>query len=312
MRLRSRLRRWWRRSRSDTAQVFVPFFSLHEHFDRRAAPPSILYFGDSVVERVSRDDVDTRTLGEMVAERRGRKSCLAVSHSAYHPGVYLGLLRALGRMRHRPSLLIVPINLRCFSPQWDLRPAYQFAAELRALERYVADGTLPEPIAPPIESTEALAAYDQQGVSYPSSPHDRIGLFRAIVDRKAETEQDRVARLEQIFKFHYTHPLRGDHRRLVQLRELVDLATSMKIEVFTYLTPINYEAGLRYAGASFGIECEASIGTIRKSLNDRVVDWSQLVPMSGFVSPDIANEHLNERGRVTLADAIDQTAPGRG
>lgn len=278
-------------------------------------PPSVLYFGDSVVERVSRDDVDKRTLGEMVTERRGRERWLAVAHSAYHPGIYLALLRALQRMRHRPSLLIVPINLRCFSPQWDLRPAYQFADELRALEHYVNEGVLPGPITPVVETAEALAAYDAHRVTYPSSPHDRIGIFRAIVERKAETEQDRVARLEQIFKFHYTHPLHRDHRRLVQLRELVDLALSMKIEVFTYLTPINHEAGVRYAGTSFRTECDTSVGTIRDTLGDRLVDWTRLLPATAFVQPDIANEHLNAGGRIALAEAIDRTAPavsGRG
>lgn len=78
----------------------------------------ILYSGNSVVERVSRGHADETPLGQFVAKRlRPRYTTGVISHSAHRPGICLAISRTLASAPKKPSLVILPINMRCFSPQ---------------------------------------------------------------------------------------------------------------------------------------------------------------------------------------------------
>lgn len=316
------IRRAVRRATASRApgEGFTALRELQRHFDRTPAPP-VLYFGDSVVERISRDDADRRTLGELVVERMGgAEHCTCISHSAYHPAMFAALLRAVQRVQSQPRLVILPVNMRCFSPQWDHRPAYQFTKEISAIERFIADPSAPqETVEPMVESREDLAAYDSISVRYPSSALSRIGDFRRIVESTPQTESERAYRLEQIFKFHYTHALTPGHRKLRALLACCESIRDMNARALLYITPINYQAGSRYAGPTFLPEYQRSVAVLLDALaryeregQVTVVDWSTLLESRYFVQPDIANEHLNYSGRMRLANEIARNCPALG
>ena len=111
---------------------------LLEAFDQQnESAADILYFGDSVLQRISRDDKDIKTLSEMVARRLEPvyKTCI-LAHSAYTPRIFLALSQVFKIMRNCPKLVILPINIRAFSPQWDCRPHWQFEREILALRKF--------------------------------------------------------------------------------------------------------------------------------------------------------------------------------
>ena len=98
----------------------------------------ILYFGDSTVWHPT----GTQTTAEMLQELLPNQKVGELSHAAYGMDVYLSYVQYLLRQENRPRHVIIPINMRSFSPEWDLRPGYQFTREKRVLEMGIPLTTL--------------------------------------------------------------------------------------------------------------------------------------------------------------------------
>ena len=296
---------------------YAQLLQLSEAFDQEHEVPDALYFGDSVVERVSREDRDTRTLGQLVCDRlRDSIEATTVSHSAYHMGMYYWLVRALRRMKHRPRIAIVPINIRCFSPQWDLNPHWQFESELEILRTFERQIPL---VRPHVVTPEQLEAFDATSVNYPLVTLDRIGHFRLVIGAQPLSAEQLAFRRRVLFCFHYTHPLVLHHPRVVVLRQLLDLLADMNVAVLSYVTPVNYQAGLRHVGPDFGAIVEGNIRLLtdlilssdsRSSL--LFTDLSASLDSAKFFHEESATEHLNEAGRhwvaTRIAEAVEHVA----
>jgi hypothetical protein len=85
----------------------------------------------------------------------------------------------------------------------------------------------------------------------------------------------------------------------------------MGIQAVIYLTPINYQAGQKYAGDAFLDMIKANSLTIYNTLESRLkspnfsyYDFSQIFTSEKFFNMDCATEHLNENGRMELAKMI--------
>ncbi len=130
----SRLKRIFHKPSMSKDMKIIPYAELQKLmkcFNGDNEFPLVLYFGDLVVERISRDDLNQSTLGEMVTEDLKDIPTCYISHSSYNPKIYYYLLSALEKMKGYPKVVILPVNLRCFSPQWDLNPQWQFEDEIR-------------------------------------------------------------------------------------------------------------------------------------------------------------------------------------
>jgi hypothetical protein len=285
----------------------------------------ILYFGDSVVERVSRDDVDKTPLGQIVANRlRPSYTTCVISHSGYRPGIYLALSRVLDSAKKKPSLVILPINIRSFSPQWDWNPDFDFEREIVAINRYHRD---PQKKMIRLVPTNQIPvgfwkrqAFLRREVQYPLSSCKRIRHFVDIIANKSKDPCAVDFRWKQIFIFHYLYPLEANHRQLGYLQTLLSFLRDLGIPVVSYLTPINYQAGVRYAGDVFkalvlenvgkilqrmaGKPLSAISDTIYKGPKLTLADWTFLLTEKFFFHRNEPTEHLNESGRNKLSDGI--------
>lgn len=295
---------------------YSKLMELVRSFDRSRTPPHVLYFGDSVVERVANEDTDRRPLNQMVLDALKKNyRGLSISHSAYNPEVFYHLLAALERMKHRPKIVLLPINMRCFSPQWDLQPQWQHEEELQTLESYikkpqakiraVTDRSMR------IIPDSRINAFNATYVDYPLTSLNRIGQFIEIIESKPDTEEQAAFRRKQIFIFHYTHPLAADHRKLVVLINMFALLARMDIKTFAYITPINVEAGERYVGPEFRSLVKANVDVLSnevlKHINPAIQslrDYSFQCPSCAFFQDNLATEHLNQSGRLELTHRI--------
>ena len=82
----------------------------------------IVYLGDSTLSF----PLGEVTTGEILQEMLPAHDIGEISHPAYNLDVYLHYIRHIIRSSHRPHVVILPINMRSFSPEWDMRPGYQF------------------------------------------------------------------------------------------------------------------------------------------------------------------------------------------
>lgn len=293
---------------------YPKLLELLRAFDGNERPPDVLVLGDSVVERVAREDADRRSLAAMVIDGlrlQCEREAVCISHMGYHTGVYLGLLRVLQITRHRPGVVILALNLRSFGPRWFLDPTWQFHEEIRALERYLAHPSrgiprLPATVIDPAD----MEAFEATEVDYPETDLGRIGAFHDVIRSNPENAADVNFRWRQIFILHYMHALHRDHPRLVQLDEALGLLSRLGCSVFCYLTPLNHPAGVEYVGAPFLDAVRRNSAEVRRVAERhrrpglRFEDFTELVERAGFFSRHEAGEHLNESGRSRLAAAV--------
>lgn len=250
-----------------------------------ASAPQVLFAGDSVLERISRDE-EGATLAELVADALRPAATECVSRTGYHAGVYLSLMEEVIVRESRPRLVILPVNLRSFSPQWHGNPMWSF------------DGRGGEG-APP----EAWTAYDATRVECAASSLTTVREFREIVESRPPDAQGQRDRLRHIFTFHYLYRLGADHPHLESWRRILNAARAAGMAPLTYFTPVNHEAGRRYTGPLFAEVVERNKGVVRDALGD-VKDFSFLFDSGAFFTPDNATEHLRFEARRALARRI--------
>jgi hypothetical protein len=296
------------------AQSPQPIVELLDSYTGAGEAPEVLYFGDSVLFRVAHEDKDKTDLGHMVVAnlRPFYKTC-CICHGAYTARNFYYLARLLKVTAHTPKLVILPINMRSFSPQWDYRPVWQFEWEIGAIESFIADpkGTIPkypEKLPPDFEQ----ARFESIEVNYLGTNLNRIGQFTAVIAEKPVSEEGKRERWKTIFIFHYMHKLSSEHRTLLKLIELATCLSSQGIRLLIYITPVNYEAGKRYVGQLFDQTLTANVELIKHRLartgcssgNLVVADWSRMLGSKEFFHDSDPTEHLNEQGRKRLAEEI--------
>jgi len=287
---------------------FPALTAIREACASAAHAPEVLLFGDSVMERVSRHDVDRRDLGALVAAALPALSVLKISHSAFNPVIYAALARVVAQCPRVPRVTVLPINLRCFSPQWDLHPAWQFTQEIACIEAWLADSTSEIPALQDVRETAGfLADYAAQPVNYPLSGLRTVGEFRARVLEAPGNDAARDSRARDIFIFHYTHPLTPDHRRLTALRDTVASLMGAGTRVLAYVTPVNHAAGVRLVSDAFATSVRHNVRVLRAALAGteiQLLDLSDALAADRFFHEDLATEHLNETGRAELAARV--------
>ncbi|MCL4267993.1 MAG: hypothetical protein KJZ72_00540 [Anaerolineales bacterium] len=301
------------RKSGKTQPPYPELVGLLEGFNNTVPAPDILFFGDSVLLRVSRDDTDTDTLDQMLSKKLGGKlKLLSIAHTAYHMQIYKSLIRVLDVTKRKPRVVILPINLRSFSPQWDFYPAWQFHDEIQAVENYLSNPSLEIAGVNEVSATSnLLRLFDAIPVKYPLTELNRIGQFRSMIASKSKNEDQKNSRLRQIFIYHYMHPLSEDHPKIKALEECVRMLSVLKIPLVLYVTPINWEAGRKYVGWEFIEAVKSNVNTISNRLSPHQMDnkvnfadLSILLEAGCFFSDDNATEHLNQQGRRLLADEI--------
>jgi hypothetical protein len=285
--------------------------------------PDVLFFGDSVLERISRFDKNVRTIDQMVAGCLGNQISMGcISHTGYHIGVYYQFARLLQYLANRPKIIVFPINMRSFSPQWDMNPKHRCTEHIRKIEEYInkfGDNT-----------DECLYGTDKEisendflnsRVFYAGTSFQYVKEFENIIKTKPEHRDEIIFRRKHIFIYHYMHKLEPTHHKLLLLRNFIRLLKYMQIAAVVYMTPVNFRAGLKYVGDDFvrvfGSNLQVvydCLGCTPQSASSNSVfiegrscvfgDYSQSLGPEYFFNEDDPTEHLNETGRAFLAKII--------
>ena len=85
----------------------------------------VLYLGDSTLVLPAGEV----TTGEILQELLPDRHIDQIAHPAYGLDLFYDYVAHMDRHGAWPRTLVLPINLRSFSPAWDMRPAYQFERE---------------------------------------------------------------------------------------------------------------------------------------------------------------------------------------
>jgi len=283
--------------------------------------PELLIFGDSVFLRVASDDDCSMSLQEIL-DTHYKDDVFQVSGSGYHSGIFERFSALLSTQVGKPGIVILPINLRSFSPTWDLNPLYQFHAEIKLLSLF--ESRSPNYM---FSGEGTPSDLDNQSVILDCKGQKLITLadFLDIISQESEPGSEVwKRRLKAIFQYHYTCPLNSMHRKLQSLKKTIKHLNKIGVAVYSYITPINYEAGLEYCGDSFVKGVEENISIIKNELKSIVPslpdcesnlmfqldDFSFQFSKGVFFTHHNATEHLRFEGREFIAQHIIKKVQG--
>ena len=271
----------------------------------------ILYFGDSVIKGTVPSDSDKRSIPQLLEAQLSNKRVGRVSHAAYQMDLFLDYCRYVIRHPTPPEIIVIPINMRSFSPLWDLMPWCQFDVEriLLSQNRFLLKAFM-----------RPLRIFDYKPTpSITEEEFLRSDVFRGSV-RIGEVEDFQgpeyraITEGNTIRKIHanYLFPLDRDHRKMRSMRLIAEELTRAGIRPVFYVTPVDVQSCAEYE-PEFAEDLAQKVHLIEEILKARnvpLIDLSTSVDPEGFFwsyDPGLLhypNEHINQRGKKIVANRL--------
>jgi hypothetical protein len=253
-------------------------------------PADVLYLGDSTTFRFQPSDDDQRAMAEMLADLMPETRIVDIVGAGFRLRVFEGIVHYGSKQGSLPKAIVVPINLRSFSPVWDAYPAMQFESLLLHLQH-------PSPLARSLYRPLAVfKTFDLTPISS-SEFADRVD---AISGDGAGGQRPPMAIM-------YTTPIDPQHRLLQAMERLVTAARRGGAHVVFYVTPVDVTLGKKVIGAEFSSGIKENLSIIH-DLSDQLdvplIDLSQSLPSERFPESGSKNEHLDDIGRRFVAQEV--------
>jgi hypothetical protein len=273
--------------------------------------PVTLFLGDSTLQAISNHDNDRRCLGEMLDEAVPCQLGLArISRDGYHPGIFWMITHTLAALKRFPKYIVLPINMRSFSPQWDLHPVHQHVREVVEIRDWLGRSGYAANELKGIDQQTSNDDYLSTRVNYPLTDLTRIEQFIRIELSRPKTDKEKHERWRQLFIFNQLHPLAPTHRKFCMIEKAVQMLRLGGVRLLCYITPINVEAGERFVGLEFKRlfqkNVALTVGRLQQAGGDkiRIYDWSMCFGSNRFTFAEDRSEHLNQYGRLQLTRMI--------
>lgn len=284
---------------------FEEFTRLNKYLREKR---DVIYFGDSTVYMTGEGDSDKRKMWRMLSD--GLKPAYSlgnITHAAYHMDLYLEFCRYIVRGKTHPRVIIIPINMRSFSPEFDMRPQYQFEKEKIVLRGGISRLLL-------LAFYKLLRAfnYDFSTVSreeFINAPvydgTEKVGVVSDFNNKRYFNFSEK--KLKNIITFFYMYTLDRGHRKLKSLRETAAVLAKHNIHAVFYTTPIDYLTCEKYFPARFTERLKSNTELIRSVLAENgaeLLDLSTGLSSDGFTWRVYPNEYLNEKGRHFVTENL--------
>lgn len=265
-------------------------------------------FGDSVSKRIAREDSDKRTLQKMIEQELSLRKISAnyFSGKGFHLRLFKYFISAMREKDKKPALVIIPVNLRCFSPQWMYHPRWQFEKDIRIFcKKFMIPYTGPVTKLP-----DTSEEYRKIQMSCYESKYSTIGDFLKVIEKKEGLDENEILfRRQQLYIFHYLFKLSLDNERLCSLNALIK---DNNFRLLLYFTPLNYSGGEDLLGSAFldyieenkKIIMQTVVQTQAMKNNIIIKDYTKLLDNLYFFSKHDPTEHLNEAGRKILSKLL--------
>jgi hypothetical protein len=273
----------------------------------------VMYLGDSSVTNLAVSDTDRATLPEIVLRMNPGLSVCDGSHPAYSTPMFEYVLDYISRQTNKPNAVIIPINLRSFSPEWDMRPEYQFEKEKFY---FTVQPRLFSAWYRPLAIFRVLNVNTISQERYLKTPvfdgREQIGTMVDFFDEKkfSSTTPENI-RAKYVVK--YMGAIKKEDENILSLGRALDIANRAGIRAYVYITPVDYEGGEKYVGEYFKKQIRENVAMVCKAVEEKnidCIDLSEGVPRSGFDFGSYPNEHLNETGRLFVAEKVSEMLRG--
>jgi hypothetical protein len=291
-------------------QMLVYTFSFEKISEFEATlseRPDVILFGSSVNKHIPQSDKDRRYIHQMLADTLPNVRVMGVSGGAYHLELYQAFIDNLIAEKKFKGTLIIPINLRSFSPEWDIRPEYQFEPEKLVLRkgRYWG-GVL-------INLSVFKYKYTENTISnelfLKTLVYKKDSLVGNVADFLTEIDVPEEKFMKEGFLFQYMYKLTPQHRKIKALENIAKMLQKANLRALFYTTPIDCEKANNYYPQDFQKIVSENIQVIanviqKNATNSIFIDLTCASSHSGFDYTKRANEHLNQKGKKIIIQTL--------
>ena len=272
-----------------------------------AQDPDVLLFCDSTNAWIDAGDEDRRSIAALLDEKLPDAKVGVVERGAYHLQVYEAFVDLLIARGVKPRAVVIPINMRSFSPEWDQRPEYQFDQSQRDLRH--ADDAIHQAASPLLSVLQLGGVPPVSQDQFKNAP---VYHGRRIVGRVRDFDNPRYAtpspeRTRNKFIYHYMYALDGNHRKLAALARIVEKSRAADLNVLFYFTPLDHQTGEQHLPGEFRAQVEENVAAVFDQIGNRpapIVNMSLDLPADDFSYHLYPNEHLRDTGRKHVAANI--------
>jgi hypothetical protein len=284
----------------------LPRSSFPEIANLEDAQQRVLLLGDSVMSWFAADDNDRTNLARAISSL-SPAPVADKSSGGYGIEIASAQIQGLRLLNIRPRAVVVEVNLRHYSPAWELSPRLQKPLITKAFE---SGWLLPVRAAAVFKcrfgvlsdraylATRLKVAGRDLG---PLAEYDRLPLWSSP-GRIPPAELGHRTSLAR-----YASDIE-DGSSLSRLRTAVQVVKMARIPAVFFLTPINIDY-LRARLAPAEMACvEKNLTLLRQTIAQAGIFWVDLshsLPSEEFDHPPLVpNEHLRARGRKFVADRV--------
>ena len=277
---------------------------------RRALDEGVdaVIIGDSTLHYRDERDTDHRNIVEMLRGFVPSLSFVRLSNGAYMPDVYAPFCRRIARDARPPKIVILEVNMRSFSPVWDMRPMNQFEKEKITLAFH---NTPYQFLLRPLMALKAFnfdVVTQKEYLEHPvTSGGDIVGQVKDFDNDSFNTFSEE--NLQKKFTLSYMYDLHAEHRKIQSIVECIEALKTVGVRTLFYITPVDWEAGVESLGTDFTTQLQRNVRVVEQAIQQHggeVVDLSQLLSSADFNwRVDLyPNEHLAQRGRAIVAERL--------
>lgn len=271
----------------------------------------IIYFGDSTINWAAQTDRSQNSMPDLLQQLLPESRIAKITHASYQMDVYYAFARYMVRKGYRPKVVIIPINLRSFSTEWDQQPLWQFEKEKLTLamkDTFWMKFYKPLAVFKFFEPRISRLQYEQTEV------FDGVRLIGRVSDFDNESYQnysEQNMRNKLLFRYAYT--LSAEHRKIQSLVQTATLLRESGIQTVFYVTPVDVRTIAKYLGPDYVNRIFENTALIKKVLADHGVGLLDLAGsletedfswMEDGIGPYYPNEHLKLRGRMIVVKNI--------
>ena len=269
-------------------EIKNPYITTLKDSLKRNSSTEILNLGSSVDLHSDSLDTDQSTISSRI-QNKTSKIVTPISRGANNNRLHEMFVELISKENNNTHLkyIIIPINLRSYSPEWNLRPQYRF----KNLSIYF--------------DWKKLFLNDENKNSIYNYNVKFEGNYYNLKNQKKSLKND--------FIYKYLYGFNDENLTLASLKNIVE--TKLIIKKIFYITPIDVDTGNRLI-KDFSFYLNKNIDTIKSVLKNEIyLDLSHQLRSKHFSYPTyglnkaneeigFVNEHLNEKGREYLSDTI--------
>lgn len=265
----------------------------------------ILYFGDSVIRDSPATESNHKSIAEFLADATGT-SVADLSQGAEDAKLFSAMTEHIVNSGAKPVALIIPVNLRSFSPEWNRRPGYQFERQKFLLTEPAFLGYFFQPLAvfhafkiPAVTQEEFL----NSPVRYATTTVGTVADFENAEKFKMVTAENR----REKYLYFYMGSIEENNEEFLALKETLRKAKEAGIPAYVYITPIDYKGGVASIGKDFLTQVTNNINMVCSAVASLTVPCLNLAFTLGsgnFSAVGYPGEHLYAEGRQYVAEQL--------